>query len=511
MAASKRLGDASLAGRQETSLFYLFSLLAAAPILVAYLLGMATARAFWLLVPLLPVAYAAARWFSRPFREVTGVARRLIDGDLGARPSAPLPEDWQGLADALTTVARRLDDLTRRFDEQVGLRTAELNRKADQLRALGQVGRQVAAVLAPAQLLPYVVKLMRGTFAYDLVAVMQEEDGCLVLTAGAARGVPDFPRQRFSFGDPAIASIEAGIQGDGEISGEPARLIEAIEAKSQLVAPIRMGERALGALVVQSQRAGALDEDDLFTVQTIAGQVAVALENARLLDAERQLREFAVAEERNRLAREIHDTLAQAFMGILMHLRAMPGAADAETARAHREQAELLAQEGLQEARRSVWNLRPRSLEEKSFVSALSDELKRLQLRSGVSAILETPGDAAGLVERLSPRKQDGLLRIAQEALHNVAKHARAARVTVRLAATPAWVELTVKDDGVGFSPAKDTPAAGQEPAHAEKPSTGGGFGLAGMRERAHLLGGELWIDSVPGKGTTVTVRLPKG
>lgn len=470
---------------------------------MGFFLGVVAARAFWLLVPLFLIAYAAARWFHHPFREVTGVARRLVDGDLGARPSVPLPDEWRELAEALTTVAERLDSLTRRFDEQVGLRTAALNRKADQLRALGQVGRQVAAVLAPAQLLPYVVKLMRGTFAYDLVAVMQEQDGKLILTAGAARGVSDdFAGRSFPYGDPAIASIEAGMKGDGQISNVPARLIEAIQAKSQLVAPIRLGERSLGALIVQSQRDDAFDDDDLFTVETIAGQVAVALENARLLEAERQLREFAVAEERNRLAREIHDTLAQGFMGILMHLRAMPGAPDAQAARFHREQAELLAQEGLQEARRSVWNLRPRPLEEKSFIAALSDEVKRFQLRSGVPADLEAPRNVDGL----SPRRQAGLLRIAQEALHNVAKHARASHVMVRLTATPAWVELVIRDDGVGFSP---DPGDGAGRKAASMDGSVNGFGLAGMRERAYLLGGEIWIDSAPGKGTTVTVRVP--
>lgn len=494
----RREGIATVYGRHEKGLFYLLALFAAAPILLGYLIGVTTAGALWLLPGLLAVADLVARWAGQPFREVAGVAQRLKDGDLGARPPAPLPGEWQAIAETMASLAERLDSLTRRFDEQVGARTAELNRKADQLRALGQVGRQVAAVLAPDELLPYVVRLMRGTFAYDLVAVIQDDGTHFVLTACAARGVSDpLPPRAFSPGDPGIVSIEEGMKGDGCICETPARLIDRIAAKSQLVAPIRHGHRSLGALIVQSLKENTLDEDDLFTVQTIAGQVAVALENARLLDAERQLREFAVSEERNRLAREIHDTLAQAFMGILMHLRAMPGAVDASAAQTHREQAELLAQEGLQEARRSVWNLRPRSLEEKSFITALSDELKRLQLRSGVVANLEVHGD----LRRLPPRHEAGLLRIAQEALHNVAKHAQANTVNVALTIGADTATLVIADDGIGF----DSSGGGAAAAAA------GGFGLASMAERARGLGGQVTVTSRPRAGCRVEVIVPLG
>lgn len=475
-------------------------LAAATPLLIAVFTGTAAPHALSLLPIGAALAYVAARGIASPLGELAAVSRRLVGGDLKARPAAPLTGAWIDVSHGLSTLAERLDTLTRHFDEQVGARTAALNRKADQLRALGQVGQQVAAVLAPEELLPYVVKLMRGTFGYDLVAVVQDNGSELVLTACAARGSGDpIPRRALSPGDPGVASIVAGMKGEGSLSAQPSRLIDAIDAKEELVAPIRLGQRALGALVVQSLEAGAFDDDDLFTVRTIAGQVAVALENARLLQAERSLREFAVAEERNRLAREIHDTLAQAFLGILMHLRAIPGAPDAAAAEVHREQAALLAQEGLQEARRSVWNLRPRSLEEKSLATALADELKRFQLRHGIATQLDVYGDT-GLAQGLPPRLEAGLLRIAQEALHNVAKHAHATSVTVELRLAPSWVELTVHDDGVGF----EMPAGGFPAAPA------GGFGLGGMRERAHLLGGELSVVSSPGAGTRVTARVPR-
>jgi signal transduction histidine kinase len=254
-----------------------------------------------------------------------------------------------------------------------------------------------------------------------------------------------------------------------------------LQPRAELAVPVRLGDRLLGMLVVQSIREGSFDAEDLFTVRTIAGQVAVALENARLFAAERQLRDLAVTEERNRMAREIHDTLAQGFMGIIMQLRAMHGAGDADTARFHHEQAEALAQESLQEARRSVWNLRPLRLEGKGLAGALAAEVEGVERRSGLRATLSTEGDT----DRLPPPVEAALLRIAQEALHNTVKHADA--------------ELSVTDDGVGFA----------VPGGSGATTSGGGFGLGGMAERAGLLGGHLRAESVPGAGCRIIAQMP--
>lgn len=247
-------------------------------------------------------------------------------------------------------------------------------------------------------------------------------------------------------------------------------------------------------MVVQSRQATAFDDDDIFTVRTIAGQVAVALENARLFAAEKHLRSLAITAERNRIAREIHDTLAQSFMGILVHLRALQGAQSAEIAEKHRVQAEMLAQEGLEEARRSVWNLRPERLERRGLAGALQDEIERIQQPGELSAHLEIIGDA----DSLPPPQAAGVLRITQEALHNVVKHAHARQVHVRLRVGEKDIELDITDDGVGFDAANIVPD-----------KLGSGFGLRGMRERARLLGGDLDIDTAPNAGTKITTRIP--
>lgn len=466
-----------------------------APLVGLWLWDRTNAAALWIALAWLPAVLFTAELFVRPVQELAAVAERLRRGELEARPAGRLPDPLAAVAASLADLAERLDRTNRHFEQEVRARTEELQRKANQLRALGQVGQQVAAVLEPSELLHFVVRVVRGTFAYDVVAVVQDEGAHLVLSACAVRGRSEVPLGRvFAASDADVASIVEGMLGDGAVSDRPCRLIEGIEARSQLTAPIRLGERTIGAIVVQSLAPAAFDDDDLFTVRTIAGQVAVALENARLLAAERELRGLAITEERNRIAREIHDTLAQGFMGILMHLRAMRGASGPEAAELHRAQAELLAQEGLEEARRSVWNLRPERLVRRGLAGALQDEVERLQKRAGLHVALRVSGDTEGLPAPVAA----GLLRIAQESLHNTLRHARASRAEVELTVGPDGVTLTVSDDGVGF-----------DPAAPPRSSELGGFGLRGMYERARLLGGELTVDTAPNQGTRITVRIP--
>jgi signal transduction histidine kinase len=269
-----------------------------------------------------------------------------------------------------------------------------------------------------------------------------------------------------------------------------------VQARSELAVPLRLGERFLGLLVIQRENAALFDDEDLFTVTTIAGQVAVALENARLLDAERQLRTLSVTEERNRMAREIHDTLAQGFVGITLQLRAMKSATDPELQRFYLVQAESLAKESLEEARRSVWNLRPQPLQHQGLAGALASELERLERSATLSTSLHTHGNLLQL-----PAPVEGaLLRIAQEALHNALKYAHASHVSLHLTAVDQSVTLIIADDGVGFTPSALAPKL-----------ESGGFGLGNMTERARLLGGRLTIDAAPDRGCRITVQVPIG
>jgi signal transduction histidine kinase len=207
-----------------------------------------------------------------------------------------------------------------------------------------------------------------------------------------------------------------------------------------------------------------------------------------------QAREAGAGDERQRIAREIHDTLAQGLTGIITQLEAAQHTAS-ETERDRRiGNATRLARDSLAEARRSVQALRPQALEDSKLPDALADEVARWSATSGVATEVKTTGEA----RTLHPEVEVTLLRVAQEALANVAKHAGASRAWITLSYMGDVVSLDIRDDGAGF-----------DPAQTPQPETGGGFGLIAMRQRVQRLAGQLEIESEPGAGTVVSASLP--
>ena len=205
-----------------------------------------------------------------------------------------------------------------------------------------------------------------------------------------------------------------------------------------------------------------------------------------------QAREAGVGDERQRMAREIHDTLAQGLTGIITQLEAAQQTASEPERERRIDNAERLARDSLAGARRSVQALRPQALEDRKLPDALADEVTRWTATSGVLAEVRTTGDP----QALHPEVEVTLLRVAQEALANVAKHAGAAHAWVTLSYMEDVVTLDVRDDGVGFDRAEPSPADG-------------GFGLIAMRQRVNRLAGQLEIESEPGAGTAVSASLP--
>ncbi|MFG2636238.1 sensor histidine kinase [Streptomyces sp. NPDC048362] len=207
-----------------------------------------------------------------------------------------------------------------------------------------------------------------------------------------------------------------------------------------------------------------------------------------------QAREAGVADERRRLAAEIHDTIAQGLTGIIAQLQVVANAPDLDTARTHLERASNLARDSLGEARRSVHNLAPVALAVDGLPEALQKTVGEWGERTGVRAGFTVTGTAEQLHDEVSAT----LLRVAQEALSNAFRHARATRVGVTLSFMGDEVTLDVRDDGTGF-----------DPAAARARTRTGGFGLDGMRARAERIAGALSVESEPGHGTAVSVRVP--
>lgn len=375
-------------------------------------------------------------------------------------------------------------------------RTARLHHRAEQLRMINTVGSKIVAIHNLDELLPFVANELCQSFEYECVNIFLVSDDPEVLRLRASSG---------SYGSrPKREELRVGGQGiNGWVAGAGQPLMvndvskearymmlpELKETAAELTVPIRLGDQVLGVLDIESQQKNAFDETDLSTAQTLADLIAVAIENARLYDTSREL---AVTEERNRLAREIHDTIAQGLTALAMQLELADAALPADIRRAREaiRRALGLARLNLEEARRSVQNLRSRSLQRKSLADAI-----RLLLDQGGREHGYYYSFRHNVDHELSPAIETGIYRIAQEALSNIARHAQASEVTVLLDVGADTLTLTVEDDGVGFDPAEFAQA--------------GHFGLMGMQERAHLLGGKLLIASSPGDGTRLEAQMP--
>jgi signal transduction histidine kinase len=214
-----------------------------------------------------------------------------------------------------------------------------------------------------------------------------------------------------------------------------------------------------------------------------------------------QAREAGVQDERQRMAREIHDTLAQGLVGIIRQLEAAERI-DEVAARRHIDAATTLARESLSEARRSVQELAPAALEHARLPDAIAQVAERWSKLSGIGVSARTTGRAVPM----RPEIEIALLRTAQEALANVARHAQAAEVVLTLSYMDDEVTLDVHDDGIGFNPESlRAPQAG--PRAGEVPE--GGFGLRAMRQRIEALSGTLEVESRIGDGTTIATAIP--
>jgi signal transduction histidine kinase len=438
----------------------------------------------------------------QPIEAFTRTVKKITPDNLSVRTSIQtedeiglLASNFNQMAGELQASYTKLQSARDELEAKVELRTRGERRRADQLRAINDVGRRISAILSLDELLPYVVSSLQETFNYSNVNIFlsdSTQDG-MVLKAGASGGKCGMPLG-------TVIRINEGLVGRVAFSGEPlnhgvikegtgALEETASGIRSELAVPIRIGNETFGVLDIQSTAARAFDEIDLFTAQTLGDQLAVAVENARLYQ---ESRDIAVLEERNRMAREIHDTLAQGFTGIILQLEAAEQSLEGDTldAQEHLGRARTLARESLNEARRSVWALRPHELERLPLTEAINQQVEEFSRDTGIRADFKI----SGYNERLSTEIENALLRIFQESMMNIQKHARASEVAVDLTVDQGVVRLRVDDNGVGFDSAS---------------SAENRFGLIGMRERAKLLGGAVVIRSEKGKGTHLEVTLP--
>jgi signal transduction histidine kinase len=235
---------------------------------------------------------------------------------------------------------------------------------------------------------------------------------------------------------------------------------------------------------------GQLTQEDVRIIKLFADQAAIIIEHVRLQD---QAEKLAVLEERQRLARELHDSVTQALYSVTLYADAARMAFSAKKWDAldtNLQEVRNMAREAMYDMRLLVFELRPLMLEKEGLVSVLRARLAAVEDRAGLKTEVLADGE-----RRLPIVIEEELYRIAQEALNNVVKHAAAKHVRIHLKYEENYVSLEITDDGLGFEPG----TAGQS----------GGFGLQGMKERVERLGGSLEIESAPMQGTSLRVRVP--
>ncbi|MEU4148179.1 GAF domain-containing sensor histidine kinase [Streptomyces parvulus] len=296
----------------------------------------------------------------------------------------------------------------------------------------------------------------------------------------------------------------ADVREDPRFGGWPSAHPDLVDF---LGLPIRDGDEIIGALFLANKlcpdaegdaptpkREGTcgFTQDDEELLGILAQHAAIALTNARLYERSREL---TIAEERSRLAHELHDAVSQKLFSLRLTAQAATALVDRDPARAKGElqQVAALAAEAVDELRAAVVELRPAALEEDGLVATLRTQIQVLDRAHAARVTFTGHG-----VKALPAAQEEAMLRVAQEALHNALRHSGAARVDVTLHRRGTGAVLRVTDDGGGFEP-RTVRRAGRH------------LGLVSMRDRANGTGGRLTVQSAPGKGTTIEMEVPGG
>jgi PAS domain S-box-containing protein len=452
--------------------------------------------------------------------------RRKDGSELDALITSSLWQDnelqetgYQGIVRDVTERQRieaELEQHRHHLEELVRIRTAQataelaerqlaqeaLQRRILELATLNEIANTISAVTDIETTLEHIASKVADLFAAPAVFIglLDREHSKVRLLALYARFALSDPweEQVFDLADVPIfrqvadqsnSLVLTAAQTSPLLSGMQ-DLLQTLGTHTLLLVPLRVHSDVIGVMTVHSSQVEyAFSPDDIHLAETIASEIATAIENVRLYQ---QAQVIAVEQERHRLARELHDSVIQTLYSTVLlasgwRMMAEQGRLDPAGTAVHFQQVAEQSEQALKEMRLLLFQLRPPILEQVGLVSALQQRLDSVERRVSIETRLLTTGDWHALPARL----EEELYNIAQEALNNALRHAHAKSILVRLDHREQQVELNVEDDGIGFDSA-----------------SAGGMGLRNMQERAKEIGAVFSLSTAPQQGTKIQIRL---
>jgi signal transduction histidine kinase len=436
------------------------------------------------------IVNVGVRRITRPISELIGAAQEIAGGRFGRRIQSSTGDELEEMAEQFNLMAAQLQESYAHLEQKVADRTKELG-------TLNAIVAEVSHSLNLEVILNNALDEVLEVTGMETGQAFRLEEESQTLVSMAHRGLSEefvcrttrlpledsVAGQAAQEGYPIIKNV--ADCPEGELRG----LVEKEGVQSMISVPLIAQGRTVGAMQLGAWAARSATAEELSLLAAIGQQIGVAVENARLYEQAQQL---AVMKERNRLARDLHDSVTQALYGVALYAEAAARqlqVGQTDLVGAHLSEIRGTAQESLREMRLLIFELRPPILKQEGLVAALQSRLEAVEGRVGLETEFEAQIDG-----RLSPDVEEGLYRIAQEALNNALKHAHASRVAVRLCGNGQGIVLEIIDNGCGFDP------------HVTREH--GGFGLQGMEERAVRLGGLLTVQSRPGQGTKLRVEV---
>ena len=363
--------------------------------------------------------------------------------------------------------------------------------RAEQFRVLSEVSQHIISLASVDELLNRIAQLVKNAFGYIHVGIGLVEGNHVVSKAEVGAFEEVYHASSIPLGEGIwgkVAQNGTSIMSSHVNGEKDHKYMHDIGIHSHLCVPLRIKDKVIGVISAASDHENAFDQSDEIILQTLSNQVSVAIENARLYE---QARNLAILDERQRLARELHDSVTQSLYGISLYAQAAAGNVNANQinqAVEYIEDIQNTAQESLADMRLLIYELKPPILDKEGLIAALQNRLISVEDRARIKSSLQT-----NLSGRLPTQVEEGIYQITREALNNIIKHAKAKNISIRIQRESEFILVEISDDGIGFEPGK---------------IRRGCLGLVNMQECAQSQGWKLEIESSPGNGTHIKLEI---